>query len=132
MFALAWMFWSVMFWAAPGSVPPVLAATVISALYATCMVYGRVLRATGCRKCSSPLPFVRREIARRHLPEEEDCTEVEYGGVEWDMHLVQVYCRTRRQDIVTYRCRRCNQVWEEKVDLPGSRYRLVKRMDLKK
>lgn len=131
-FAIAWMFWSVMFFAAPGSIPPGLAATILSGLYATCMVYGRLLRATGCKKCSSALPFMRKEIGRRHLRDQEDCVELEYGGSEWDQHFMHVYCRIIRSDIVTYRCRKCDQVWEEKVELPGSGYRLVRRMDMKK
>ena len=58
--------------------------------------------------------------------------EIEYGGEEWDQHFVHVYCRVRRGDIVTFRCRSCDKVWEEKVELPGSSYKLVKRMDLQK
>ncbi len=132
LFAMAWLFWSVMFFGAPGSIPPGLAATLVSALYATCLVYGRLLRATGCKKCSSPMPFMRRETGRRHLPEEEKCVEIEYGGEMWEQHFVHVYCQISRMDIVTYRCRNCDQMWEEKVELPGSGYKLVRRIDLKK
>ncbi len=131
-FAIAWLFWSLMFWAAPGSISPRVAATVLAGLYATCLIYGRVMHATGCKKCHSVLPFMRNEIGRRHLPDQEDCTELEYGGDEWDMHFTQVYCRVLRSDIVTYRCRNCGQGWEEKVQLPRSGYRLVRRMDIRK
>lgn len=131
-FAIAWLFWSLMFFAAPGTIPPSVAATVLAGLYATGLIYGRVLRATGCKKCHSALPFMRQEVGRRHLPEQEDCIELEYGGAEWDVHFVQVYCRVLRSDIVTYHCRRCDQTWEEKVQLPRSGYRLVRRMDIRK
>src|SRR5512143_1805412 len=73
LFAMAWLFWILMFFNAPGSVPPGLAATLIAILYASCLVYGRLLRATGCKKCPSPLPFMRQEIGRRHLRDAEDC-----------------------------------------------------------
>ena len=46
LFAMAWLFWILMFFNAPGSVPPGLAATLIAILYASCLVYGRLLRAT--------------------------------------------------------------------------------------
>ncbi len=131
-FLIAWLFWSLMFFSAPGSVPPGLAATLISGLYATCMVYGRLMKATGCKKCSSPLPFMRKEIGRRHLRDQEQCVEIEYGGDEWDEHFVHVYCKVSRSDIITYRCRQCDQIWEEKIELPGSGYKLIRRMELKK
>ena len=129
-FTMAWFFWSLMFFGAPGSVPPGLAATLISLLYATCLVYGRLLHATGCRKCASPLPFMRQEIGRRHLRDAEKCVECEYGGEGWDQHFVHVYCKVSRSDVVTFRCIHCDQVWEEKVELPGSGYQLVRRIDL--
>ena len=131
-FAIAWLFWSLMFHAAPGALPPALAATLLSALYACCMVYGRLLDATGCRKCASPLPLLRQEVDRRHTRAEEQCIELEFGGKEWDQHFVHLYRRICHADIVTFRCRRCGRVWEEKVELPGSGYKLVRRMDLKK
>ena len=129
LFGVAWFFWTVMFTAAPGMVAPGLAATVISMLYATCIVYGRVLRVTGCAKCHSPVPFLRKEIGRRHMPDQEQCIEVQYGGDEWGQEMIQVYCRVCRTDIVSYRCRHCDQIWEEKVVLPGSGYKLASRID---
>jgi Fe-S oxidoreductase len=80
LFAIAWLFWSMMVLLAPGSIPPGLAATMVSGLYATCMIYGRLLRVTGCRKCSNPMPFMRKEIGRWHLRDHEECIEVEFGG----------------------------------------------------
>jgi hypothetical protein len=132
LFGVAWFFWTVMFTAAPGSVPAGLAATLVSMLYATCIVYGRVLRVTGCAKCHSAMPFLRTEIGRRHLPDQEQCIEVQYGGDEWGLESIQVYCRICRSDIVTYRCRKCDQVWEEKMEMPGSGYKLVRRVDSQK
>ena len=131
-FAIAWLFWWVMFVGGRGAVPPGLAATITSGLYATCIIYGRLLRVTGCRRCRNPMPFMRREVGRRHLQDQEDCIELEYGGDEWDQHYVHVHCRVVRSDIVTYRCRNCDQVWEEKLELPGSGYKQVDRMDLNK
>jgi hypothetical protein len=37
-----------------------------------------------------------------------------------------------RSDIVTFRCRKCDQMWEDKVELQGSKHKLVRRLDLKK
>lgn len=128
-FLIAWLFWCVLFFGAPGSVPPGLAATLIAGLYASAIVYGRLMAVTGCRKCSCPLPFMRQEIGRRHLRDEEHCVEIAYGGEEWGQHMIQVYCKICRADIVSFRCRRCNQMWEEKVELPGTGYRLVRRVD---
>ncbi len=132
LFAIAWLFWSVMFWAAPGSIPPRTAAIAISGLYATIALYGRVLRTTGCRRCTSPLPFLRQEVGRRHLPDQEDCTELEYGGEEYGMILMQVYCRVIRADMVTYQCRHCGQMWEERVQLSSPGYHLVRRTEIRK
>ena len=132
LFAMAWMFWSVMFWAAPGSMPPRVAAIAVSALYATCLIYGRLLRATGCRKCSSASPFVRQEVGRRRLPDQEDCMEVQYGAEEYGQETMQVYSRVVRAEMVTYRCRDCGQLWQERVELPGPGYQLVRRVDKQK
>jgi hypothetical protein len=129
-FAAGWLFWSVLFILAPGSVAPGLAATFVSGLYATCLLYGRLLRVTGCRRCASPMPFMRREIGRRHLRGREQCKELEYGGEEWGRHYVRTYCKVVRTDFVTYRCHKCDQVWEEKVEVPISGYRPVERRDL--
>jgi hypothetical protein len=131
-FTIAWLFWVLMFEWAPGSIPPGLAATLVSGLYATCLIYGRVLRVTGCRKCNNPMPFLRREVGRWHLPDHEECIELDYGGDEWDRHFVHVYCKVARADIVAYRCRKCDQLWEEKIELPGSGYKLVRRTEMKK
>ncbi|HEX8991240.1 MAG TPA: hypothetical protein VF784_06145, partial [Anaerolineales bacterium] len=76
MFAIAWLFWSVVFFGASGSLRPALAAALMAFLYATCIVYGRLMRATGCWKCSSPLPLLRKEVGRRRLRDEEHCMQV--------------------------------------------------------
>ncbi len=132
MFSIAWLFWSVMFFGVPGSVRPALAAASMAFLYATCIVYDRLLRATGCRMCSSPLPLLRKEVGRKHLPDEEQCMEVQYGGEEYGQQVIDVYCKVTRADMVTYCCRRCNQSWKERVELPGSGYQLVRRGDRNK
>lgn len=130
LFASAWMFWWVMFWAAPGSLSPRIAATAVSALYATALIYGRVLRATGCKRCSSPMPFLRKEIGRRQLPDQEDCIEIEYGGEDFGLTTMQTYCQIVRSEMVTCQCSHCGQMWEERVQLPGSGYQLVRRTDI--
>jgi hypothetical protein len=132
LFGAAWLFWWVMFFGGRGSVQPELAATLTSGLYATCLLYGRLLRVTGCRKCANPMPFMRREMARRHVRDYEECFEAEYGGDQWDQSGLQVYCRTVRTDIVTYRCRKCDQVWEEKVELPDTSFKPIRRTDSRK
>ena len=132
LFAVAWLFWWVLFFGGRGSLQPGVAATLISGLYATCLIYGRLLRVTGCRKCGNPMPFMRREIGRRHLRDEEECFESEYGGYEWEQHFATIYSRIVRTDIVTYRCRKCDQVWEEKVELPGTSLKPTRRMDPRK
>ena len=132
LFAIAWLFWSALFFSAPGSLNPALAATILSGLYATCMIYGRSLKATGCRVCSNPMPFLRYEVGRWHLPDVEKCVELEFGGEEWDQHFVHVYCKVARTDVVAYRCRKCGKAWDEKVELPGTGYKLIRRLDLKK
>jgi hypothetical protein len=129
-FGIAWLFWSVMFLFAPGSVAPGLAATLVSVLYATCLLYGRLLRVTGCKKCANPMPFMRREMGRRHMRDREDCVEMEYGREEWGRHYVRLDCKLVRTDVVTYRCRKCDQAWEEKIELPGSGYKTVGRRDI--
>ncbi len=128
-FAIAWIFWTVIFIAAPGSAPAGLIATLVALLYATSIVYGRMMKTTGCRKCASPWPLVRKEMGRRHMRDEEHCIEVEYGGEEYGQHLVQVYCKVIRADMVTYSCRQCGQTWEERVELPGTGYKMVRRID---
>ena len=127
LFLITWLFWSLMFWAAPGSFPPKAAAIAVSALYATSLIYGRMLHATGCSRCSNPLPFLRKEVGRRRLPDQEDCMEVQYGAEEYGQQVVQDYYRIIRADMVTYRCRHCGQNWEERVQLPGSEYLPVRR-----
>lgn len=127
MFSIAWLFWSVLFFGAPGSLRPALAAPLMAFLYATCVVYGRLMRATGCRKCASPLPLLRQEVGRRRLPDEEHCMEVQYGGEAYGQQIVDVYCKVTRADMVTYCCRRCDQSWEERVELPGSGYQFIRR-----
>ncbi len=131
MFAIAWFFWYILFRLAPGSIPPRTAAIAVSALYATAVIYGRLLRATGCRRCANPLPFLRVEVGRHRLPDQEDCIEVQYGAEEYGQELIQVYCQVVRADMVTYRCRSCGQMWEERVEHPGQGYQLVRRADRK-
>ncbi len=131
MFTIAWLFWSVLFFGAPGSVRPGLAAALMAFLYATCIVYDRLYRATGCRKCASPLPLLRKEVGRRHLRDEEHCMEVQYGAEEYGEKVIDIYRKVTRADMVTYRCRRCGASWEERVELRGSGYQLVHRGDRK-
>jgi hypothetical protein len=132
LFGMAWLFWWVIFFGGRGSVQPGLAASLTSGLYATCLIYGRLLRVTGCRKCANPMPFLRREVGRRHVGDHEECFEVQSGEYEWGQYDIQVYSRMVRTDIVTYRCRKCRQAWEEKSEVPASSFRPMRRMDTRK
>ncbi len=131
LFSTAWLFWWVMFFGGRGSLAPAITASAVSALYATCLIYGRMLRVTGCRKCSNPLPFMRREVARRHVDDHEECIDEEFN-FEWEQPVDRVRCRMVRTEMVMYRCRKCDQAWEEKVELPVSNFKPMQHIGSRK
>jgi hypothetical protein len=130
-FALAFLFWLILFREIPALAWPVAASAAISSLYASCFVYVRLLRLTTCRKCSSPLAFSQEAIGHRYVHEVERCLEIEHGGEEWYGHFIDLYSRRYRVDVVKYRCRRCHAVWEEETEVPASDYVLVRTIELK-
>ncbi len=102
----------------------------VAVLYASAMVYPRLLRVTHCPKCRSPLPFLRREIDRHHVRDREICTEFETGGEAFGRHLLQLYSRIYAVDQVRCVCRRCHAAWNEMEEVPASDYELVRTIDL--
>ncbi len=130
-FAIAWLFWTCLFFQFHVSVSSVAASAAVSTLYACGFVYIRLFKETGCKKCKNPLPFSREEIGRRYVHNEERCVEIEHGGVEWSEHFIDIYSRVYRVEIVRFRCRRCRSVWDEREQSPASDYKLVRTIDLK-
>ncbi len=102
----------------------------LSAFYASAIVYSRLFKVTRCRKCSSPLPLLRREIDRQHVRDREDCVEFDGGGAAWGQHFIQLYRRMVCVDKVRFQCRQCHGVWQEMEELPVSEYELVRTIDL--
>jgi len=110
----------------------VTAAAAVASVYASGLVYLRLIKETGCKKCKSLLPLSREEIAHRHVHDEEHCLEIEHGGVEWDQHFIDLYTRIYRVEVVRFRCRRCHTTWDEVEQFPITDYKLVRTIDLKK
>lgn len=129
-FALAGFFWTAAFSMWQRSYPSAVAVVMVSALYAFALVYLRLFNVTCCTKCRSLLPLLREEIGRSRVREREQCVEVEYGSDVWERHTIALYNRIYRMDRVNFRCRRCHGTWEEMEELPASRYKLVRTIDL--
>jgi hypothetical protein len=130
-FAVALLFWTIVFFEIRTSMRSVAMATAVASLYASALVYLRLYKLTACRKCNSPLAFSQEEIARRHVRDAEKCVEIEHGGEEWCEHFVDLYARQYRVEIIKFRCRRCHATWEEERDSPLSDYELVRTINLK-
>jgi hypothetical protein len=131
-FTMAWFFWTAIFSELQGNYPSAVAVAAVSAFYGSALVYLRLLKVTGCKKCNSFLPLLSNEIQRRHVRNEERMHEVEYGGEAWMEHLVHLYVRLYHVDIVKFRCRKCHAVWQETEQLPASDYKLVRTIDMNK
>ena len=131
MFAIALGFWAILLLEIHTSPWTVAAAVAISSLYASAFLYIRLLGRSACRKCHSPVDFSQQEIGRRHIQDRERCLEIERGGEEWYGHFIDLYTRHYRIEIVKYRCRRCNRVWEQSIEEPAGDYKLVRTIDLK-
>ncbi len=110
--------------------PSGAAIVSISTFYASALVYSRLFGVTGCRKCRSPLPLMRREIDRQHVGDREQCVEFEGGGAAWGRHFIQLYRRTVGVDKVRCECRHCHGVWQEVEELATSDYELVRTIEL--
>ena len=130
-FAVAWLFWLLIFREFDASARSTAAAVAIAAFYASVFVYFRLFPLTRCTKCSSLLPLIREEIGRRHLHEEETSLEIERGGEEYWGHFIDLYHRIYAVDIVRFRCTRCGAVWDTVERVPASYYSLVRTIRIK-
>jgi len=130
-FALALVFWTILFYEVQISLWSTAAATIISALYACVFIYLRLFPITRCRKCKSLLPLVREEVSRRHIHDEEKCLEIERGGEDYWQHFIDLYYRIYRVEIVKFRCRRCHRMWEEVERSPASDFKFVRTISIK-
>jgi hypothetical protein len=130
-FAAALAFWTVLLLQIHRSTWSVAAAAAISSLYASFSIYIRFLRLSVCRKCHSPLALTQRVIGHRYVQERERCLEIERGGQEWYGHFIDLYTRHYRVEVVKYRCRRCNRVWEQSTEEPAGNYELVRTIEVK-
>lgn len=131
-FTLAWLFWTCVLFELHVSASSITTAAAISTIYASAFVYIRLYKESACKKCNSPLLFNREEIGRRYVHNEEQCVEIEHGGVEWMEHYIDIYSRLYRVEVIRFRCRRCHTVWEKTEQSPVSDYQLVRTIDLKK
>jgi hypothetical protein len=130
-FALALLFWAVLFLAIGTTVWSVVAAVAVSSLYASGFVYVRLLEQDTCGRCGSPLALTQQVIGRRYLHEVEKCLEIERGGEEWYGHFIDLYARRFRVEVVKYRCRRCGSVWEKVTLEPLCDFELVRTIPIK-
>ncbi len=131
LFALALLFWTLLFFKVHPSFTSAVTAVVLSSLYACTLIYARLLSVTRCRKCKGLLPLGQEEIGRRHIHDEERCVEVEHGGSESIGHWIDTYSGIDRVEMVRYRCRRCHSVWDEMERSMASSYKLIRRTNLK-
>ncbi len=125
-FTIALAFWAVLLLEIRRSAWNLAAAAGVSSLYASAVVYMRLLRLSSCTRCHSPLAVTKQEIGRRHVQDRERCLEIERGGEEWDGHFIDLYSRQYRIDIVKYRCRRCHRTWEHSTEEPAGDYELIR------
>ncbi len=95
-FTLAWLFWTCVLFELHVSASSITTAAAISTIYASAFVYIRLYKESACKKCNSPLLFNREEIGRRYVHNEEQCVEIEHGGVEWMEHYIDIYSRLYR------------------------------------
>jgi hypothetical protein len=125
------VFWVILLLEVQHSPWSLAAALAVSSVYASCAIYLRVSSFRACTRCHASLAVNRVEIGRRCVRERERCLEIERGGEEWYGHFIDLYTRTYRVEIVKYRCRRCNRVWEQTIEEPVCDYQLVRTIDVK-
>ena len=130
-FATALSFWTILLLEIHNSPRSLVAAAAISSVYASAFLYIRLRGRSACRKCRSPLAFSQQEIHRRYVQDRERILEIERGGEEWYGHFIDLYSRNYRIEIVKYRCRRCNRVWEQSIEEPAGDYELVRTINVK-
>ena len=130
-FACAFPFWIVLLLKLEKSIGSIAAAALTSIVYACGFVYVRLHPLTNCKKCHSPLPLLRQEVARRHVRDEEQCLEIVRGGEEYWGHFIEIYNRIYRIEVVRFRCVKCKAVWEELEHRPASDYEYVRTIRVK-
>ncbi len=130
-FAVALLFWGLLFYEMEGSIRLAPTAATLAALYASVFVYLRLLPVTRCKKCKSLLPLIKQEIGRRHIHDEERCLEIERGGEQYWGHYIDLYYRIISVDIVRYRCAKCHATWEEVEHVPKSEFRRARTITVK-
>ncbi len=111
-------------------VPTAIGSTASSALFACIFVYVRSLRATGCAKCGSPLPYLREELDRKVVGEREKYAEVGRSWSQGPASLVDIYLKNCRVERVRFCCRKCRVEWVEEQLFSVSSYRLDHSIDL--
>lgn len=105
--------------------PALAGGAILAGLVAGANTYYRLLRETGCPRCKTPRPFVRQEMQRRKIRNEEK-KEVfsnyrrPYLSLQkphflrersWDLRTAAVYHFYK----VRYRCTGCRHEWEVEV-----------------
>jgi RNase P subunit RPR2 len=128
-FALSMSFWTPLVLKIQASSWSIAAAFAMSSVYASGLVYVRLLKLATCKRCHSPLIFSQ-EMSRRFVRELERCLEIERGGQEWCGHFIDLYSRRYRIEIVKYRCRRCHTIWQRESEIPNGEYELVRTMEV--
>jgi len=81
-----------------------------------------MLRATGCRKCGSPLPFLRQERGRTAVHRKQKFLDVYTSEGKDSRHWLETYSKWVRVELVVYRCRRCGREWTESQTRSESLY----------
>ena len=130
-FALALPFWVVILVQMQGPKWSLVGSIALASVYASGLVYSRLLKLAPCRKCGAPLALTQHELGRRTIHEIEKCIEIERGGEEWYGHYLDIYSRRYSVEIVKLRCRWCGKVWEERVEDAAEAYKLVRTIEVK-
>lgn len=130
-FALALPFWVVILLEIQGRGWSLAGSIAFASLYASGMVYVRLLKVAPCRKCGAPLSLTQETLGRRTIHQIEKCIEIERGGEEWYGHFLDIYSRRYSVEIVKYRCRWCGRVWDERVEDAAEQYKLVRTIEVK-
>src|SRR5512142_673737 len=90
-FVLVLPFWVFVLLQIQGSAWSLAAFIGLSSVYASGLVYARLLKVAPCRKCGAPLSLTQQELGRRTLHRIEKCIEIERGGEEWYGHYLDIY-----------------------------------------
>ena len=130
-FALAFPFWTAFLQEVQGQRWSFAAAIAFASLYASGMVYVRLLKVSPCAKCAAPLALTEQVLGVRPLHQVEKCIEIKRGGKEWYGHFLDIYTRCYTVQIVRCRCRWCGRVWDERVETAAEGYKLIHTIEVK-